>query len=114
MRMACLWPWSWSMIVIMLVIVVIMIVVMVVIVAFQELRLDIEDAVEVEGVAAEHLGQRNLRALGLVQLGIRVDAADARLDLAQLVGVTRSVLLMRITSAKAIWFLASGASLSRS
>ena len=29
-------------------------------------------------------------------------------------GVTRSVLLIRITSAKAIWFLASGASLSRS
>ena len=29
-------------------------------------------------------------------------------------GVTRSVLLSRITSAKAIWFLASGASLSRS
>ena len=29
-------------------------------------------------------------------------------------GVTRSVLLIRMTSAKAIWFLASGASLSRS
>ena len=29
-------------------------------------------------------------------------------------GVTRSVLLMRMTSAKAIWFFASGASLSRS
>ena len=56
---------------------------MVVIVAFEEVRLDIEDAVEIEGVAAEHLDERDVGALGLVQFGVRIDAADAGLDLAQ-------------------------------
>jgi hypothetical protein len=77
-------------------------------------RLDLQDAVEIEGVAAQHLRQRDLAALGRVHLGVGIDAADARLDLASSSGVTRSVLLSRMTSAKAIWFLASGASLSRS
>ena len=36
--------------------IVVMIVVMVVLLGFQEFGLDVEDAVEVEGVAAEHLG----------------------------------------------------------
>ena len=60
-----------------------MIVIMVVVVGVEEFRLDVEDAVEIEGVAAEHLVERDLRALGPVQLGIGIDAADARLDLAQ-------------------------------
>ncbi len=77
-----------------MVMVMLMIVIMVVVAAAQEFRLDVEDAVEIEGVASEHLGQRNPAALGLVQPGVGVDAADA-------------------TSAKAIWFFASGASLSR-
>ena len=56
-----------------------------------------------------------LRALRAVQRGVRIDAADARLELGAVPpALTRSVLLMRMTSAKAIWFLASGASLSRS
>ena len=71
---------------------VIMIMVMIVIVRMivrvEEFRLDIEDAVEVEGVAAEHLVERDLRALRAVQLGVRIDAADARLDLAQLVSAS--------------------------
>ena len=45
--------------------VVIMIVVMV-LAGLQEVRLELEDAVEIEGVAAEHLGERNVAALGLV------------------------------------------------
>ena len=67
---------------------VIMIVMMVVVVtvAFEEFRLDIEDAVEVEGVALQHFAQRDLGALGLVHSGVRIDAADARLDLGQLFG----------------------------
>ena len=50
----------------------------------QELRLDVEDAVEIEGVAPQHLVERDLRLLGAMELRIRIDAADARLDLAQL------------------------------
>ena len=33
---------------------------------------------EIEGVAAEHLIERDLRLLGAVQLGVRVDAAECR------------------------------------
>ena len=55
-------------------------------VAAEEFRLDLHDAVEVEGIAPEHLRQGNPAALGLVQLGVRIDAADARLHLAERVG----------------------------
>ena len=51
----------------------------------QKLRLDLQDAVEIEGVAPEHLRQRNPAALGLVQPGVRIDAADAGLDFSELV-----------------------------
>ena len=50
----------------------------------EEGGLDVEDAVEVEGVAAENFGDVDLGALGAVQPRIRVDAADARLDLGEL------------------------------
>ena len=53
-------------------------------VGVQKLRLDIEDAVEIEGVAAQNLIERDLRPLGAMQLGVGIDAADAGLDLAQL------------------------------
>ena len=58
--------------------------IVVVLVRFQEGRLDVENAVEVEGVAAEHLGDVDLGALGPVQPRVRIDAADARLDLGKL------------------------------
>src|SRR5215475_3186823 len=38
---------------------------------------------EIERIALQHLLQRNLRALGAMQPGVWVDAADARLGLAQ-------------------------------
>ena len=60
------------------------IMVMVMIVDFEEVRLDVEDAVEIERAALEHVGKRHLAALGAVQLGIGVDAADARLDFGKL------------------------------
>src|SRR6516225_4856321 len=66
--------------------IVVVIVVMVSAVA-EEFRLDLHDAVEVEGIAPEHLRQGNPAALGLVQLGVRIDAADARLHLAERVGL---------------------------
>ena len=50
----------------------------------EELRLDFEDAVEVECVAAEHLRDRNRAFHGLVESGVGVDGADARLHLVQL------------------------------
>jgi hypothetical protein len=50
----------------------------------EEGRLDVEDAVEVKRIAAEHFGDVDLGALGAVQPGIGVDGADARLDLVQL------------------------------
>ena len=61
-------------------------IVMMMLAGLQEIRLEIEDAVEVEGVAAEHLRQRDGAALGLVHARIGIDAADARLDVAQLLG----------------------------
>src|SRR5262245_56342419 len=68
-------------------VVMIMVVVRVrVVAAAQELRLDVQDAVEIEGVAPEHLRKRNAAALGPVQLGVGIDAADARFHLAELLG----------------------------
>src|SRR5262249_52073926 len=66
-------------------IVVLIMVMIVTVLAFEERRLDVEDAVEIEGIAAEHLGQGNGAALCLVQPRILVDGADARLDLGELV-----------------------------
>ena len=66
------------------VMIMVMIVIVVVIVGLQEGRLDVEDAVEVEGIAAEHFGDVDLGPLGAVQPRVRIDAADARLDLVEL------------------------------
>ncbi len=71
------------MIVVMMVVVV-MTVIMIVTVAGQKFRLDRDDAIEIEGIAAEHLGQRNLAALGPMHLGIGIDAANAVFHFAQL------------------------------
>ena len=62
---------------------IVVVIVVIMIIGGQEFRLDIENAVEVEGVAAEHFVERDLRALGAVQLGVRIDGANARLDLGQ-------------------------------
>ena len=75
MRMAVIVP---------MIMVMIVIVIVVMIVGLEERRLDVEDALEIERVAVQHLVERDLRALRAVQLGIGIDAADARLDLAQL------------------------------
>src|SRR5262245_4179216 len=72
--------------VLMIVIVVVIVAVLRIMAVAQELGFDFQDAVEIEGVAPEHLRQRNAAALGSVQLGVGIDAADARLHLAELVG----------------------------
>ncbi len=62
---------------------VMVVIVMVVIVDGEELRLDVEDAVEIEGAPLQHLGDRDVAVLRAMKLGVGVDRADARLDLAQ-------------------------------
>src|SRR3984893_6383870 len=61
------------MVVAMLVIMVVIVVMAVPVLALQEGRLDVQDAVEVEGVAAEHLRQRDGATFGAVDLGIGID-----------------------------------------
>src|SRR5579872_420351 len=77
-------------VVVIMAVLVIMVVIMamrvIVAVAFQKRRLDVEDAVEIEGVAVQNFVERNLGTLRLVQAGIGIDAADTRLDVAQLFG----------------------------
>ena len=73
-------------IVAMVVAVVIMVMMVIMLLGLEELGLDLEDTVEIEGVASQHLGQRHLAALGHVHARIGVDGADAHLDLAQLAG----------------------------
>ena len=73
------------MVMIVIVAVMMVVIVMIVIVAgLEEVRLDLQDAVEIEGAAVQHVVERDLAALGAMQLGIGVDGADARLDLGKL------------------------------
>ena len=46
----------------------------------EKIGLDVEDAVEIERPALQHVRKRDAAALGPVQFGIGVDAADPRLD----------------------------------
>ena len=69
---------------------VMMIVVPMIVATLKELRLDVEDAVEIEGVAVEHLGDRDRAALGAMERAHRVDGRGARFDLAQ-VGVADEI-----------------------
>src|SRR5262245_9811800 len=71
----------------MVVAVTMVVIVMMVTAVAEEFRLDLHDAVEIEGVTPQHLRQGDLTALGLVQPGVGVDAADARLHLAERVGL---------------------------
>ncbi len=66
-------------------VVAVIVVMMIVVVLFdrQEFRLNFQDTVEIEGVAAEHGVEFNGAFGGAVQLGVGVDAANARLDLFQ-------------------------------
>src|SRR5262249_40719848 len=50
----------------------------------EERRLEIEDSLEIERVASEHLVQRQPAALGPVQCRVRIDGTDARFDVTQL------------------------------
>ena len=69
-------------VIVFVVVIAVLVVEMVVLIALEKGRLQIENAVEVEGAAAQNRIERNLGAFSLVQLGIRVDAANARFDVA--------------------------------
>lgn len=76
--------WAAGMVVIMMMVVVVtMIVVMMVVMTVtgvQELRIQRQDAVEIEGTTVQHLGDVDGAALGAVTHGIGVDLVDPRLD----------------------------------
>ena len=59
-------------------------VVVVVIVDVEKVGFDVQDAVEIEGAALEHLGDRDVAFRRLMQARVGVDGADARLDFGQL------------------------------
>lgn len=70
-------------VIMMMVVVVTMIVVMMVVMTvtgFQELRIQRQDAVEIEGTTVQHLGDVDGAALGAVTHGIGVDLVDPGLD----------------------------------
>ena len=68
----------------MVVAVMIMVVVVIVVVGDEEIGFDVEDAVEIEGAALEHVGRSRRRICSpRCSARVRVDGADARLDLAQ-------------------------------
>src|SRR5581483_10079365 len=59
-------------------------VVMVVLFGCEKVRLDIENTVKIEGVAAENLFERNSRTLGAVHARVRIKSANACFQLGQL------------------------------
>ncbi len=61
------------------------VIMVVVVLAVEELRVEGEDALEVEGAAVEHLVERDGAALGAVDDRLRVDRPDAPLDRRQFV-----------------------------
>src|SRR5580704_53477 len=71
------------MMVVMVTMIVTLFVVIVLLATIEERRLDLEDAVEVERIAAKHRGERHRAALGAVEARIRIDGADAPFDLGE-------------------------------
>ena len=65
--------------------VVVLVLMLMIVLAIEKFRREVEDAVKVEGVAAEHGVERHRAIHGFVQLGVRVDRVDTRFDLANLV-----------------------------
>ena len=94
-------------------VVVVMVVVVVVVVFLQEVGVDVELGVQVEAAQVEHVLQRHLAEMHRLLRRARVHVLEAvhqRLGL--VLGRTRSVLLMKIWSAKPTWRRASWRSLS--
>ena len=62
---------------------------MVMMALLEKVGLELDDAVEVEGVAVQNLVERNGGVLRAVDLGIGVDGADAPFNGVQLLGASR-------------------------
>src|SRR6201999_2222587 len=73
-----------AVIMMMVVMIVVMMIMVVIVTDLEECRLDLQDTIEVESAALQHVRNPDLAALGAMQLGIGIDAADARLDLGEL------------------------------
>src|SRR5579864_952127 len=97
------------MLVIMIVIVVmIMMMIVVVIMLLEKIRVERQDAVEVESAAVEHPVERNGAALGPMDDRVRIDGADAALDVAELVGADEVGLVEKDDVGKADLLLGLG------
>ncbi len=73
-----------AVIVAMAVMMVVVVVVIVTVAGVQKFRLDLKNAIQIERAALQHIRQRDLAALGAVQLCVGIDAADAGFDFGQL------------------------------
>ena len=73
-----------AVIMIMVVTVAVVMIVVMAVTGFEKFRLQLEDAIEVERAALQHVLQRDLATLGAMQFGVRIDAANARLDFGKL------------------------------
>jgi len=71
---------------IVIVMVVVIMIIMMVIIGVQKRRLDVENTIEIEGVAAEHFIDVDLGALGAVQPRVGIETTNARLKLTQFFG----------------------------
>src|SRR6202021_2046557 len=69
--------------VVMIVTVMMVVVVMMIIPGFEEIRLDLQNTVEIECAPLQNVRQRDLAALGAMQFGVRIDAPDPCLALGQ-------------------------------
>ncbi len=87
----------------------------VVVIVFQEVRIVFQRAFQIEGALVEHAGEIDAGAARSCRRGrVGLMARTISSICASSSGVTRSVLLMRTTSAKAIWSSASRLSFRRS
>lgn len=73
----------------------IMVVIMVMIGVIEKLRFALQNMIEIEGIAAKNLRQRNLAAFRAMDRGGGVDLANARLDLRQFVRVDQVGLVQK-------------------
>jgi len=89
-----------------MIMVVMLMVVMIMLLDIEEIGLDLQYAVQLEGVLLQHRLERHVGLHGAMQLRIGLMPRMRASTSSSSAGVTRSVLLSTITSANAIWFFA--------
>ena len=68
---------------VMVVVILVVVIMVVVIVADEEVRFDVEDAVEIKGSTLEHIGERDVAFLRAMKGRVRINGPNARLNLPQ-------------------------------